>query len=60
MNDAMPLAVLQGIEINEDDTTISICIFVMIMVQEVTESTGLPTLKERCAIKALYGHVPVG
>ncbi|KAH9010299.1 hypothetical protein EDB85DRAFT_2052377 [Lactarius pseudohatsudake] len=32
---------------NEDDTTSSSRIFVKIMMQEVTESMGLPTLKER-------------
>ncbi|KAH9038970.1 hypothetical protein EDB85DRAFT_1931444, partial [Lactarius pseudohatsudake] len=42
--------------VNEDDTTSSSRIFVKIMIQEVTESMGLPTLKERFAdqeIKAL-------
>jgi len=34
---------------NEDDTTSLSRIFVKIMIQEVTESTGLPTLKERFA-----------
>ncbi|KAH8991148.1 hypothetical protein EDB86DRAFT_2831003 [Lactarius hatsudake] len=41
---------------NEDDTTSSSRIFVKIMMQEVTESMGLPTLKDRFAdpeIKAL-------
>ena len=32
---------------NEDDTTSSSRIFVKIMMQEVTKSMGLPTLKER-------------
>ena len=32
---------------NEDDTTSSSRIFVKVMMQEVTESMGLPTLKER-------------
>jgi pre-mRNA-splicing factor CWC22 len=55
-NDAMSWAVLQVIKMNEDDTTSSSRIFVKIMMQEVTESMGLPTLKERFAdpeIKAL-------
>jgi pre-mRNA-splicing factor CWC22 len=55
-NDAMSWAVLQAIKMNEDDTTSSSRIFVKIMMQEVTESMGLPTLKERFAdpeIKAL-------
>ena len=34
---------------NEDDTTSSSRIFVKIMMQEVTESMGLPNLKERFA-----------
>jgi len=41
---------------NEDDTTSSSRIFVKIMTQEVTESMGLTTLKERFSdpeIKAL-------
>ncbi|KAH9174192.1 hypothetical protein EDB89DRAFT_2241807 [Lactarius sanguifluus] len=45
---------------NEDDTTSSSRIFVKIMMQEVTESMGLPTLKERFAdpeIKALRGQL---
>ena len=55
-NDAMSWAVFQAIKMNEDDTTSSSRIFVKIMMQEVTESMGLPTLKERFAdpeIKAL-------
>ncbi|KAN0115923.1 hypothetical protein V8E52_006463 [Russula decolorans] len=55
-NDAMSWAVLQVIKMNEDDTTSSSRIFVKIMMQEVTESMGLPTLKERFAdaeVKAL-------
>ncbi|KAH9999062.1 hypothetical protein BJV77DRAFT_978730 [Russula vinacea] len=55
-NDAMSWAVLQVIKMNEDDTTSSSRIFVKIMMQEVTESMGLPTLKQRFAdpeIKAL-------
>jgi pre-mRNA-splicing factor CWC22 len=55
-NDAISWAVLQVIKMNEDDTTSSSRIFVKIMMQEVTESMGLPTLKERFAdpeIKAL-------
>lgn len=55
-NDAISWAILQTIKMNEDDTTSSSRIFVKIMMQEVTESMGLPTLKERFAdpeIKAL-------
>jgi hypothetical protein len=55
-NDAISWAVLQVVKMNEDDTTSSSRIFVKIMMQEVTESMGLPTLKERFAdpeIKAL-------
>jgi hypothetical protein len=55
-NDAISWAVMQAIKMNEDDTTSSSRIFVKIMMQEVTESMGLPTLKERFAdpeIKAL-------
>ena len=55
-NDAVSWAVLQVIKMNEDDTTSSSRIFVKIMMQEVTESMGLPTIKERFAdpeIKAL-------
>ena len=55
-NDAISWAVLQTIKMNEDDTTSSSRIFVKIMMQEVTESMGLPTLKERFAdpeVKAL-------
>ncbi|KAI0003354.1 MIF4G-domain-containing protein [Russula compacta] len=55
-NDAISWTVLQVIKMNEDDTTSSSRIFVKIMMQEVTESMGLPTLKERFAdpeIKAL-------
>jgi len=55
-NDAISWTVLQAIKINEDDTTGSSRIFVKIMMQEVTESMGLPTLKERFVdpeIKAL-------
>ena len=55
-NDAISWAVMQTIKMNEDDTTSSSRIFVKIMMQEVTESMGLPTLKERFAdpeIKAL-------
>ncbi|KAI9446805.1 armadillo-type protein [Lactarius indigo] len=55
-NDAISWAILQVIKMNEDDTTSSSRIFVKIMMQEVTESMGLPTLKERFAdpeIKAL-------
>jgi len=47
---------------NKDDATSSNRIFVKIMMQEITESMGLPTLKERFAdpeVKALW-HVPVG
>lgn len=46
-NDAISWTVLQVIKMNEDDTTSSSRIFVKIMMQEVTESMGLPTLKER-------------
>ncbi|KAF8267827.1 hypothetical protein EI94DRAFT_1729347 [Lactarius quietus] len=55
-NDAMSWGVLHAIKMNEDDTTSSSRIFVKIMMQEVTESMGLPTLKERFAdpeIKAI-------
>jgi hypothetical protein len=55
-NDAISWAILQTIKMNEDDTTSSSRIFVKIMMQEVTESMGLPTLKERFAdpeVKAL-------
>jgi pre-mRNA-splicing factor CWC22 len=55
-NDAISWTVLQVIRMNEDDTTSSSRIFVKIMMQEVTESMGLPVLKERFAdpeIKAL-------
>jgi hypothetical protein len=55
-NDAVSWAVLRVIKMNEDDTTSSSRIFVKIMMQEVTESMGLPTIKERFAdpeIKAL-------
>lgn len=48
-NDAISWAVLRAIKMNEDDTTSSSRIFVKIMMQEVTESMGLPTLKERFA-----------
>ncbi|THH21083.1 hypothetical protein EW146_g415 [Bondarzewia mesenterica] len=48
-NDAVSWAVLDCIKINEDDTTSSSRIFVKIMMQEVMESMGLPTLKERFA-----------
>lgn len=48
-NDAISWAVLRTIKMNEDDTTSSSRIFVKIMMQEVTESMGLPTLKERFA-----------
>jgi pre-mRNA-splicing factor CWC22 len=48
-NDAISWAVLQVIKMNEDDTTSSSRIFVKIMMQEVTESMGLPTIKERFA-----------
>ncbi|KAI0293382.1 armadillo-type protein [Russula brevipes] len=46
-NDAMSWAVLQVIKMNEDDTTSSSRIFVKIMMQEVIESMGLPTVKAR-------------
>ena len=55
-NDAISWAVMRVIKMNEDDTTSSSRIFVKIMMQEVTESMGLPTIKERFAdpeIKAL-------
>lgn len=45
--DAISWTVLGVIKMNEDDTTSSSRIFVKIMMQEVTESMGLPTLKER-------------
>jgi pre-mRNA-splicing factor CWC22 len=48
-NDAISWAVLQAIKMNEDDTTSSSRIFVKIMMQEVTESMGLPAIKERFA-----------
>ncbi|KAI0303496.1 armadillo-type protein [Multifurca ochricompacta] len=48
-NDAISWVVLQSIKMNEDDTTSSSRIFVKIMMQEVIESMGLPTLKERFA-----------
>ncbi|KAH9063745.1 hypothetical protein EDB83DRAFT_2519901 [Lactarius deliciosus] len=44
---------------NEDDTMSSSCIFLKIMMQEVTDSMGLPTLKERFAdpeIKTVAHH----
>ena len=49
-------AVLQVIKMNEDDTTSPSRVFVKLIMQEVTESMGLPTIKERFAdaeIKAL-------
>jgi len=55
-NDAISWTAFQVIKMNEDDTTSSSRIFVKIMMQEVTESMGLPTLKERFAdpeVKAL-------
>jgi len=52
------------IKTNEDDTTSSSRIFVKIMMQEVMESMGLPTLKERFLGPRdqgiVYWHVPVG
>ena len=48
-NDAVSWAVLQTIKITEEETTSSSRIFVKIMMQEVMESMGLPTLKERFA-----------
>jgi pre-mRNA-splicing factor CWC22 len=48
-NDAISWTVLRAIKMNEDDTTSSSRIFVKIMMQEVTESMGLPVLKERFA-----------
>ncbi|KAI0320321.1 MIF4G-domain-containing protein [Amylostereum chailletii] len=57
-NDAVSWAVLQTIKINEEDTTSSSRIFVKIMMQEVMESMGLPSLKERFAdpeVKMLCG-----
>ena len=48
-NDAISWAVLQAIKMNEDETTSSSRIFVKIMMQEVTESMGLPAIKERFA-----------
>jgi pre-mRNA-splicing factor CWC22 len=48
-NDAMSWAVLQVIKMDEDDMTSSSHIFVKIVMQEVTVSMGLPTLKERFA-----------
>ncbi|TFY66479.1 hypothetical protein EVG20_g4613 [Dentipellis fragilis] len=47
--DAISWAVLRCIKLNEDDTTSSSRIFIKIMMQEVMESMGLPTLKERFA-----------
>lgn len=62
-NDAISWTVFQVIKINEDDTTSSSQIFVKIIMQEVMESMGLPTLKE-CfldpKVKALYWDVPIG
>ena len=55
-NDAISWTVFQVIKMDEDDTTSSSRIFAKIMMQEVTESMGLPTLKERFSdpeIKAL-------
>lgn len=54
-NDAISWAVLRAIKMNEDDTTSSSRIFVKIMMQEVTESMGLPTLKERFADPEVKG-----
>ena len=54
--DAVSWVVLECVKINEDDTTSSSRIFVKIMMQEVLESMGLATLKERFAdpeVKAL-------
>ncbi|KAI0259929.1 hypothetical protein BC834DRAFT_903310 [Gloeopeniophorella convolvens] len=62
-NDAISWASLQVIKINEDDTTSSSRIFVKIMMQEVIESMGLATLKERFAdpeVRALcHGMFPL-
>jgi len=62
-NDAVSWAVLDCVKINEDDTTSSSRIFVKIMLQEVTESMGLPVVKQRFAdpeVKALcHGMFPL-
>jgi len=54
-NDAISWAVFQVIKMNEDDTTSSSQIFVKIVMHKVTESMGLPTLKERFSEPEIKG-----